>query len=104
MTPAMWYFMFLIFISFNTKRLFANGNSGLDLGQPKNRIRERGGDSRVMDSKPYQYENWISNRSTDKNIKIKIKTPHILSQSTGQRIITKMNDCISMEVVQSHNK
>jgi hypothetical protein len=57
-----------------------------------------------MESKPSQYENWISNRSTDKNIKIKIKTPHILSQSTGQRIITKMNDCISMEVVQSHNK
>ena len=57
-----------------------------------------------MDSKPSQYENWISNRSTDKNIKIKIKTPHILSQSTGQRIITKINERISMEVVQSHNK
>jgi hypothetical protein len=49
MTPAMWYFMFLIFISFNTKRLFANGNSGLDLGQPKKLIRERGGGSRVME-------------------------------------------------------
>jgi hypothetical protein len=36
MTPAMWYFMFLIFISFNTKGLFANDNSGLDLGQPTN--------------------------------------------------------------------